>query len=230
MRQEKSLQRIHSQNKLVVGMDASFPPFENLTVEGHFEGFDVDLARGIAEHIGVPLELQNLGIDGLYDALLARRIDAAISALNVAPELTRDILFSEAYYNAGQWIVTREGNNSIRSASDLKGKLVGVELGAEGEVQARKFSGVSLRSYDTAQAALDDLAAGRLAAAVVDGVILDGYGRHKGGVKAVGQPLTVEPFAVAVRRSDGELLRAINEALAEMRRSGELDRLYRKWP
>lgn len=223
------MERIHTQGKLVVGMDASFPPFEDVTAAGDLQGFDVDLARAMAQRLGVPLELQNVGIDGLYDALLARKIDAAISALSVSPELTRVIIFSEPYYNAGQWLVVRAGDDGVRGPADLKGRVVGVELGAEGEVQARKFPGAQVRTYETAQAALDDLRAGKLAAVVADAVTVDLDRREKGGIQTIPHPVTVEPFVVAMRRSDGELLKVVNESLAALRADGTLERLRQKW-
>src|SRR5262245_8752212 len=65
---------------LRVGLDAAFPPFA--VYEGdRFRGHDVELARRLATHLGLKLELVNIPFDGLYDALRVSRIDVVISAL-----------------------------------------------------------------------------------------------------------------------------------------------------
>jgi len=79
-----------------VGMDPSFPPFENLDgITGLPAGFDVDLARAIAARWGVRVEFVGVGFDQLMDAVVANRVDSAISALTVAPHRTEEMRFSE---------------------------------------------------------------------------------------------------------------------------------------
>ena len=73
-RDDGTLAQIQQRGTLRVGLDASFPPFENIAADGQIVGLDVDIAQAIATDLGVEPELVNIGFDGLYDALLARRV------------------------------------------------------------------------------------------------------------------------------------------------------------
>jgi polar amino acid transport system substrate-binding protein len=122
-----------------VGLDASFPPFETLDTNGQIVGLDVDIARAIAADLGVEAELVNIGFDGLYDALLARRVDVIISGLPYDPRWTEDVAYTRTYFNAGQVLVARADDPTIKSVEDLVGRTVAVEWGSQAEMEARRL-------------------------------------------------------------------------------------------
>ena len=64
-------------------------------------------------------KLVNIGFDGLYDALLARRADIIISGLPYDPRWTEDVAYTANYFNAGQILVTRTGGASVNEVDDL---------------------------------------------------------------------------------------------------------------
>ena len=102
-------ERILASGVLRVGMDASYPPFETENADGTCAGYDVDLARALAARWGVRAEFVNVHLDGLYDALRAGKCDVIISAIPYDRTMTRDVLYSTAYLNAGLVLVVREG-------------------------------------------------------------------------------------------------------------------------
>jgi polar amino acid transport system substrate-binding protein len=122
-----------------VGLDASFPPFETIDANGQIVGLDVDIARAIAADLGVKVELVNIGFDGLYDALLARRVDLIISGLPYDPRWTEDVAYTSNYFNAGQVLVTRADDQAIQAVEDLAGHTVAVEWGSQAEMEARRL-------------------------------------------------------------------------------------------
>src|SRR5687768_15103924 len=73
-RDDGTLAEIRRRGTLRVGLDASFPPFEMMNADNQIVGLDVDIATALASALGVELEIVNIGFDGLYDALLARRV------------------------------------------------------------------------------------------------------------------------------------------------------------
>lgn len=157
---------IQSRGTWRVGMDPSFPPFESLDVEGKPVGYDVDLAALFAAEWDVQLEIVPIGFDGLLDALQAGQVDSVISALPFDHRTTKDVSYSEPYFEAGIRLVvhgddvetfvsqpsfkkmdtgsTRNGGNPsaairARSADLLQGQTIAVEWGSMGDMIGRQL-------------------------------------------------------------------------------------------
>jgi ABC-type amino acid transport substrate-binding protein len=143
------------------------------------------------------------------------------------------VAYSISYFNAGQVLVVRADETEISETKDLSGKRLGVELGSEGDVLGRqlqkKTEGLSLQTYMAPQDVLRALKEGEVEAAIVDAVSAYQFIATEGGVQVVGDPLTDELYVIAVRLDSHLLLKAINEALVEMREDGTLQRLQEKW-
>lgn len=226
-------ERVCDTGVLRVGMDASFPPFEAVSADGSLVGFDVDLAREVSRRLGVePQFVANLPYDGLYDALTARRVDVVISALVVNPARMADFAYSRVYFDAGEVLVRRQGEHTIRSVVDLDDHSVAVALGSPGDREgrdwARRSNDLTVVQYSTSMEALRALEAGETDAALVDRVsALQAIGGGRSLV-VVGEPVVEVPHAVAMRADSRLLLRAVNSALADMEEDGTLDGLINK--
>jgi ABC-type amino acid transport substrate-binding protein len=148
--------------------DPSWPPFEFVDERsGQIVGFDVDLAERLAARLvpGACAEIIPVGFDGLYDALLAGRCDAVLSALPYEPMRTEDVAFSIAYFNAGLVLLAPEDTTDIQVLDDLLDRVVGVEWGfvPEGDTHQRDLlRNLGLRRYDTAEDTLRALHAGEV--------------------------------------------------------------------
>ncbi|GAB4447560.1 MAG: transporter substrate-binding domain-containing protein [Anaerolineae bacterium] len=228
-RDDGTLAEIRRRGTLRVGLDASFPPFEVVAADGQIVGLDVDLARAIAADLGVEAELVNIGFDGLYDALLARRVDLVISGLPYDPRWTADVAYSRNYFNAGQVLLAAPGNG-IEQAGDLAGRLVAIEWGSQADMEARRLAettpGLGLLRQPTAAEALAAAAAGHADAAIVDGV--SAAGAEAGSLRPV-TFLTDEWYAAAVHIQSRELLAAANQTLTRLEESGEMARIQGRW-
>lgn len=239
--EDETWARIQREGVMRVGMDASWPPFEFVDDDGQIVGLDVDLTRAIGQHLGVEVEFVNVGFDSLYDALYVGRFDAIVSALPYDPLLYGDVAYSISYFNAGQVLVVRSdetemsesANQQISEVNDLSGKRLGVEFASEGDALARRLQkeieDLSLENYITPQDMLSALKEGEVEAAIVDAVSAYQFIATEGGVQVVDDPLTDELYVIAVRLDSPLLLKAINEALVEMREDGALGRLQEKW-
>lgn len=227
---DKVWERIQTTGVLRVGMDMSYPPFAAANEEGQPYGFDVEIAKELAGRWGVKLELIHLGFDGLYDALQGERIDVIISALPYDPRRA-DVLYSYAYFENGPVLVVPVGGESIRRVEDLVGKRVGVELGSQGDVEARRLEerlGLDRRSYLTAQETLDALAKGEVDAALVDAVSAYHWMGSNHGFR-IAVNLLREQYVIAVSEETSKLLQEINSAIVEWREDGFLVGLIEDW-
>lgn len=230
---DDSWQRIQNSGVLVVGLDPTFPPFENADT-GELHGLDVDLARAVGQELGVAVEFRYFGYDGLYDALATEQVDVLISALVVDISKTRDFAYSDPYFNAGQFLVTHENQvEAISGVADLAGRTVAVELGSEGHVQAtqwaRQVRDLTITPLPTADDALWLVLQGEADTAVVDQVSARLYAQNAPQLRLSTEPITVEPYAIVTRSEDETLLNQLNNALLRLQENGQLAHLTQRW-
>lgn len=233
LRRDRTWDRIQTTGQWRVGLDASFPPFEDLDDAGQPFGFDVELARAIAAYWGVQAQIEGVGFDGLVDAVYAGRIDSAISALPYQPERTQEVAFSDAYFEAGLVLVTPASETAIASVDDLANRRLAVEWGSEGDVQARllrrRFPDLALLPSDTPQAALLAVADGRADAALVDHI--SALQATAGDSRLAISPRVVvsDPYVIVLPRKAPMLQAQVGEALRALQADGTLDALVTRW-
>lgn len=237
---DQSWERISETGVLRVGLDPTFPPFEVADEQG-LRGLDVDLAHALVDDLGLTPEFTYFGYDGLYDALATGQVDVLISALVVVPERTRDVAYSQSYFNAGEILVIPEGEQAISSMKDLNGRTLAVELGALGHVEAtswaRQLPGLTIQTYDSVDTALDAVSAGDVDAGLVEAINGRLYLAQQAAEPSAGQkrltriaePITVEPYALVVRIEDQMLLERLNQSLADLIASGRLEAIVERW-
>jgi arginine/lysine/histidine/glutamine transport system substrate-binding/permease protein len=227
-------ERIQQSSVVRVCMEAAYPPFEMQDAEGRFSGYDVDLMQELAHRWGVNVEFVNVHFDGLYDALLADRCDLVISALPYDETLTEDVLYSPSYFNAGLLLAVRQDERSIRGLNGLAGKTVGVELGADSDLEARRLRDqgripLQIVPSPSAEEALQALATGEVDAAIADSVAVYRFAHDPGGIRYFTRFLTDAQYVIAMRPDNGYLWKRIADELARMHKDGFLEGLQQRW-
>jgi ABC-type amino acid transport substrate-binding protein len=245
LRRDTTWQAMQVRKTWRVGMDPSFPPFEWLDASGVPQGYDVGLARKLATGWGMDVEIVSIGFDSLIDALQAAKVDAIASAYPYDARLTRDVAFSQPYFDSGLRLVVPAGS-TIGSSADLKGKRVGVEWGSEGDMVGRQWqrAGIELTlvPYETPQDAVTALAqdhaenrpANQSASQAVDAILVDGVTLRQAqaagaALDSAGAPVTSNPYVIVVPRRASDLLQQINAGLARLQANGELNMLEQEW-
>ncbi len=223
-----ALERVRQAGEVVIGTDATYPPFEN-KVGSELVGFDIELGQAVARKLGVKPRWVNSSFDGIFPALLSRKFDMVISASTITPERKKTLAFSDPYYDAGQVITLRQEQQPLK-VDDLTGKTVGVQINTTGHVMLEARTGIRLKKFNSIDLAFLDLQNGRLDAVVNDAPTTRYMLKQSFPSLVVsGEPFTSEHYGMAFHPSDGSLVKAVNQALAEIRASGEYDRLYSKW-
>ncbi|HOU40416.1 MAG TPA: transporter substrate-binding domain-containing protein, partial [Promineifilum sp.] len=179
------------------------------------------------------LQLASLGTERIT-ALTTGQVDVLVSALVVAPERTQDVAYTDSYFDAGQALFVPPGS-AVAGMADLDGRTLAVELGALGHVEARawqeRLPGLAVVTFGSADEALAAAASGAAGAALVDSVSGRLYLRDHAGsaLLRLDPPVAPEPYAVAVRIGDRTLHRRLNDALASLARSGQLEEITSRW-
>ncbi|NOZ70689.1 MAG: transporter substrate-binding domain-containing protein [Chloroflexi bacterium] len=216
--------------KITVGTNAEYPPFESVDEGGNIIGFDIDLMNAIAKAAGFEVEFVNTRWDGIFVALASGEFDAVISAATITDERKQTVDFSAPYFNAGQTLAVKIGSD-IKSVDDLSGKRVGVQLGTTGDIWASENTDAEVVRYDEITLAFQALAQGDIDAVINDAPTSAAIikANPEMGVTIVGEPFTEEFYGIAVNKNRPEVLAAINAGLATVRATGEYDEIYNKW-
>lgn len=224
-------QEVSEGGVLRVGLDASYPPFEQADGAGAITGFDVDLANEIGRRLGVEVTFTNIAYDGLYDSLATEQVYVLISALASGGEAEGRADFTDPYFNAGQHLVTPVGS-AITTMDDLEGRRLAVEVGSGGDVEARRWerrlASIDITRTDSPDAAAQAVLEGAADAALVDGITA----RLAVGASdelALGEAVTDELYAIAVGEESPRLRAQVNDALAAMMDDGTVDALIERW-
>jgi len=217
---------------LRVGTDATYAPFgfqDEKTKE--ITGFDIEIIQAIAKQAGFAVAIENLNFDGLIPALQSGNIDIAISDMTINEERAQSVSFSKPYYKAGLGIVVRADNTDIQSFKDLEGKRVAVSIGSTGAEAAHKIKNGKIREFNSIADAFLELRAGGVDAVINDVPVNEYYALHEGSkyAKTINEQLNVEDLGIATAKNKPELIAKINKALEEIKKSGEYDRIYKKW-
>ncbi len=220
--------------EITIAVDASYPPFASVDQDGKMSGFEVDLASELGRRLSVSPRLINMDAgDALFDALASRKVDAIIAGLTYYPEVTRDVAFSESYFEAGPVLLAKASRADISSTGDLAGKKVAVEMGSSGEDEARNVQrnagGMVVAPMDDVEQVIASVGDGRMDAAIVDRPAIPPGSLAAAGLKVVGPPLRTQPYMVAVQRKNRSLVLAINHELDAMKADGSLAEMEKRW-
>lgn len=216
--------------KISFGVDDAYPPMEYRDEKNALVGFDIDFGNAIAKKLGIKSEWVPTVWDGILPSLSAKKFDAILSSLSITDKRKLEIGFSEPYIMGGPIIITKKDNTSIKTADDLKGKIVAVQLGSTGDNAVSEISGTKeVKKYDKIPQALLDLTSGRVEAVVAD----DQVGRYYVGLDAskylVAGKLNDEPFGIGFRKEDKELTNVVQKAIDDLKADGTLSKISLKW-
>ncbi len=214
-----------------VALTGRYPPFSFFDTQGQLDGFDVDVSRAIAERLNRPLALITTEWDGILAGLLAGRYDAIIGSMAITPQREEVASFSDPYYYSGaQLFIHRDREGEIHGIED-DDLRIGVVVGETYEHFLREQqTHVRVVPYDDTQLIFQDLMHGRLDGFVSDRLVGAWQIRSANApFVPAGDLLYEERIGIPVRQDQPELLAQINEALADLRETGELDRIFDQW-
>jgi len=209
---------------LVVGMDATYRPFEFVDDKGTITGVSVEIGRAVGEQLGRPVVFKNINFDGLIVALKTGAIDLIISSMTATEERRKSIGFSDPYVKTGLAILAGR-DSPVTDAESLEGagRRIAVRIGTTGESWCMEhLPEAKLVRLDSDAACVLEVVNGSVEAWVYDQIsVMNYHAQHPAQTKAWLKPLRVEEWAVGMRREGSEAMRgAVNEALRQLRESG----------
>lgn len=220
-------------DKLRMGVEAAYPPFNNKDTSGQVVGFDVDIGKALCAKMSVECEIITSDWDGIIPALQSQKFDFLVSSMSITPERSEVVDFTNPYYSNKLQFIAKKGQDFKTDGDSLKGKIIGAQRATlSGTWLEDKYGmDVDLKLYDTSENAFLDLTSGRL-----DAILADKYASYDWLKSDAGKDFEFKGDAVeqsdkigiAVRK--GDALRAkLNAALQEIIADGTYKKINDKY-
>lgn len=215
--------------KLYIGTNAEYKPYEYIE-NGEITGFDIEFMEALAENLGYEIEWKNLSFDGLLPALQTQKIDVVIAGMTPTEERKKAIDFTDIYYSSAQAILVNEDTYGIKILNDLKGKVVGVQLGTIQETMANEIEGVEIKRYNSFTGAILELNNKKIDAVIVGEVVANNYLENNKKLKLAGLlDERQDGSAIALGKGQQKLISDLNEEIKKMKKSGKYQELINKY-
>ncbi|MEV6065909.1 glutamate ABC transporter substrate-binding protein [Nocardia sp. NPDC052001] len=224
---DKSAQQNAASGKLTVGIKYDQPGLGLHNKDGSFSGFDVDVAKFVADKLGVKPE--NITFKEAPSAqretlIQNGQVDFIAATYSITDKRKEKVDFAGPYYLTGQSLLVRSDNTDITGADSLNGnkKLCSVKGSTPAQNVKDKYAkDVQLQEYDTYSLCVEALKSGSVDAVTTDDIILRGYAAQSpGALKVVGAPFTTEKYGIGVKKGDAEFRGKVNDAIEAMITSG----------
>lgn len=225
------LAQVKSRGVLRVANPQTSPPYSFRDEKNEVAGFDVDLANDLIKRLGIPrLEFIQGTFATFIPGLQSDKWDVVIAGQAITAERKLQVDFSLPYRVSSVTIFVPQGNTTIKSLDDLKGKRIAVPAGASDVKTAEGVPGAEVKTYENATLALTDVGLGR-ADAYLGSRFVGLYLAQKNGIKVQAAPaaLGLEENAISFKKGETSLQTAIDKALRAMAADGTLTTISKKW-
>ncbi len=222
----------HAADKLRIGTEGAYPPFNQIDATGAVIGFDIDIAAALCNEMQVECEFITQDWDGIIPGLLAKKYDAVVASMSITEERKKAVAFTDPYYSNKLRYVAPKGSDI--DVKDLKGKSVGAQRAtiSASYLEDNLGDDVSIKLYDTQENAYLDLESGRTDVVLADMLVTYEWLQKGAGEKFefVGEEVNIDDsIGIAVRKEDDELRERLNKALAAIVADGTYEKINAKY-
>lgn len=229
-----ALEKVKENDKIVWGVknDTKLFGLKNPST-GEVEGLDIDIAKEITAIIlgdASKVEFKEVTSKTRIPMLNNGEIDAIIATMTISEERSKEVDFSDVYFEAGQSLLVKKGS-PIKSIEDLDAstKVIAVKGSTSAQNIREKAPDAQVLEFENYAEAFTALKAGQGDTLTTDDSILYGMASEDNNYELVGGQFTEEPYGIAMKKGSDDLVQAINDALAELKENGKYDEIYEKW-
>lgn len=221
---ENLQEKVVKKGKLVVAISPDYAPFEfKALVNGKdtIVGADVELAKAIAEELGVKLELSSMSFDNVLSSLQTGKADMAISGLSATKERKNAYDFSDPYYETENAILVKSSNlDKFASIDSLANQKVAVQKGTIEEGLAKdQLKDSKIVSLTAMGEAINELKSGQVQAVDLEKPVAEGYLSQNSDIALAGFALKTsdgDAKAVAIPKGSGKMVKTVNKVIKKL--------------
>ncbi|MBO5556332.1 MAG: amino acid ABC transporter substrate-binding protein [Oscillospiraceae bacterium] len=217
--------------KLRVGMAADYPPYESYDAKGNVVGFDADMAKIIADGLGVELEIVPMEFDTIISAVSAGTVDMGISCFSYNEERAKSVLFSDTYMTSAQACFSSTAYG-IDSMEALAGGIVGAGNGTTGYDVAEALKDQYGFTPQVGEIAVmtESLRSGAMQAIITELCVAQSYiDANPGEYQMLADDLSVEEIKAITNLKNTELNAKVNEIIAATMAEDSYNDLIVSW-
>jgi len=230
----EDIQAIKDRGVLKVGVKVDVPKFGYKDPKSEVvEGFEIDLAKVISKEILGEEKIETTAVTAKTRGPLldSGDVDLVIATFTVTEERKKSYNFSDSYFTDGVKLMVKK-DSGIQSLKDLDGKKIGVAQSATSkkaiqEAADKVGAKVNFLEYSTYPEIKAALVSGRVDCFSVDGSILFGY--LDDSTIILDDSFSPQDYGVASKKGNDGLAKLVNDTVAELKTSGELDKMIQKW-
>lgn len=236
--EDTSLTDVQEKGYFTLGLDADFAPMGFTQEDGEIVGFDIDLAKAVAEKMGVEVEIKPIDWNAKSMELSTGKIDVIWNGFSITDERRQEVLFSNPYLSTKQSIVVK-ADSDIKTKADLAGKKIALQDGSTSEDALKADTATyesigddNISRFAENSQVLMEVDAGRADAAVIDEVFVRYYLQKENMLDkfvVLDEGFDEEDYGVGGRQGDHALMEAINKALDECKAEGTTSEISVKW-
>ncbi len=225
------LSQIKARGEIIVATEGTWAPFTYHDENDELVGYDVEVAKAVADKLGVTATFVEGEFDGLLAGVEGGRYDMVANGVNVTPERAEAYSFSDPYLYDSTVVIVRDDYDEIHSMEDLAGKTTANTITSTYAMLAEEY-GATTQGVDDFAQTIELLKGGRIDATLNSSVTFSYFLSQQpdAGVKVA---VSDAPQELALAMSNSEdaatLVEAVNQALGELRESGELAALSEKY-
>jgi polar amino acid transport system substrate-binding protein len=232
---------------LVMATNAAFPPYEYVE-GGEFVGIDVEIAKAIADKLGMELEIKDVDFGAIIGGVQSGKFDMGMAGMTVTPERLESVNFSTTYATGIQSVIV-SADSEYTSFEDFytgfdadgnpagvkEGIKIGVQQDTTGDIYSSDvpakwgFGEDNVIRYKTGADAVQALKSGKVTAVIIDNEPAKSFVAASDGLKILDGEYANEDYAICVAKENTELLDSINKALAELQADGVIDGIITKY-
>lgn len=224
---DDELSQIQESGLLKVGVEGTYPPYTYHDEDGELTGFDVEVAKAIADKLGVEADFTESAWDSLLAGIDSGRLDTVINAVSITDERSEKYDFAGPYFYITQQIVVSKDNDDIVDMDSLNGKKM-ANTATTAYLDILEDAGASLVQINTADEAVALISSGRADFTTFNSIVFNEYLQQHPDANlkvAFVIPNVVDEYGVPVKKGETALYDAIQSAIDELKKDGTLSQL-----
>ncbi len=220
--------------KLKIGTEGAYPPFNLIDSSGKAVGFDLDIAHALCEKMKVECSVVISDWDGIIPALNAKKFDFLAASMSITEERLQAVDFTDPYYTNGLQFIAPKSSDFAVDKKGLTGKVIGAQRAtiAGNWLEDNIGKAIDIKLYDTNENAYLDLSSGRLDGVLADKFVNWEWLQSEAGAKYEfkGEPVfDNDKIGIALRKGNDELRERLNTALKEIVEDGTYQTINDKY-
>ncbi|QZY54509.1 transporter substrate-binding domain-containing protein [Crassaminicella profunda] len=222
------IEEIKKAGKIVLGTSADYPPYEfHKEIDGKdtIVGFEIEMAKALAEELGVELEIKDIKFDGLLAALAADKIDLIIAGMTPTEERKQSVDFSKEYFvDEHKVLIKSKDAEKIKTADDLKNLKIGAQKASIQEGIAQGIEGADLKLISKITDLVLEISNDKIDAVILGKATAQAYADRN-------EELFVPEFslgggngsAIAVKKGNEDFVKELNNIIDQLKKEGKID-------